>query len=297
MESPYQLRGVFSILLAGFVFVFNDALMKLAMVDLPPYEVLVLRGLSGIVFALLFLAWRGEAKWHPAILTWPVLMRASLECVAILTYIIALQYAPIGDVTALFQTTPLLVFVGLVFIQGEKASALRLSLVVLGFVGAMMVAQPGLGTISPYAMLALVTAGFAAARDLAARKIVSDFPALLSTFVLILTVLSFAFVCHLLFEKWVAPPPAVLALPLAAGLMMMLGHHFTLLAYRYADGQVVAPFYYGFLVFAVIGGYFIFGDVPNALSFFGMAVIVLSGLAILWLGKRDDAKLFQSSDL
>lgn len=297
MESKDQLRGVFSILLAGFVFVLNDSLMKLAMINLPPYEVLVLRGLAGSSFALLYLAWRSEARWHAAILTWPVLMRAGLECVAILTYIIALQFAPIGDVTALFQTTPLLVFVGLVLIQGERASALRLGLVVLGFIGAMMVAQPGLGTISPYAMLALVTAGFAAARDLAARKIPANFPALLSTFVLILTVLTFALICHLLFETWVTPPLAVLALPLAAGLMMMLGHHFTLLAYRLADGQVVAPFYYSFMVFAVIAGYFIFGDVPNRLGLVGMAVIVLSGLAILWLGKRDDAKVFQSSDL
>jgi len=297
MESKNQLLGVASLLLAGLVFVFNDSLMKLAMADVPPYEVLVLRGIAGAIFALGLLWLRGEARWHPAVLSKPVLLRAALECVAILTYIIALNHAPIGDVTALFQTTPLLVFIGLVVLQGEEASGLRIGLVFLGFIGALMVAQPGRGTISAFAMLALITAVFAAARDLAARKIAANLPALLSTLVLILAVLACSLICSLLFETWVTPPIAVLALPLCAGLMMMLGHHFTLVAYRLASGQVVAPFYYSFMVFAVIAGYFIFNEVPNALGFVGMAVIVLSGLAILWLGKRDDADVFQSPDL
>ena len=297
MESKNQIRGIISLLLAGLVFVFNDSLMKMAMVNLPPYEVLVLRGAAGAVFAFALLAVRGQARWHKALYSWPVLMRAGLECVAILTYIIALKYAPIGDVTALFQTTPLLVFVGLIFLQGEKASLLRLGLVLVGFAGAMMVAQPGWGTISPYAMLAIISAAFAAARDLAARKIAGDLPALLSTFVLILVVLSASLICNLLFEHWVTPSFGVLTLPVVAGLMMMLGHHFTLLAYRLADGQVVAPFYYSFMVFAVIFGYLIFGDVPNLLGFVGMLIIVLSGLAILWFGKQEQANVFQSPDL
>ncbi|HEY5362766.1 MAG TPA: DMT family transporter, partial [Aestuariivirga sp.] len=201
------------------------------------------------------------------------------------------------DVTALFQTTPLLVIVGLVFLQGEKASILRFGLVLIGFIGALLVAQPGRGTVSGYVMLALVTAGFAAARDLAARKIATEVPAMLSTFVLILTVLSGSTICSLLFETWVMPPPALFIAPLTAGLFMMLGHHFTLLAYRLAKAQTVAPFYYSFMVFAVISGYFVFGDVPNIISFIGMAVIVLSGLAILTIDKGERADVFQSPDL
>ena len=78
---------------------------------------------------------------------------------------------------------------------------------------------------------------------------------------------------------------------------MMLGHHFTLLAYRLAKAQAVAPFYYSFMVFAVISGYFLFGDVPNIIGFIGMAVIVLSGLAILAIEKGERADVFQSPDL
>jgi drug/metabolite transporter (DMT)-like permease len=297
MESHTQLRGIAALLLAGFVFVINDTLMQLALASLPPFEVLVLRGIAGIAFGFALLAWRGEVRWHPALLSWPVMLRALLECGAILTYIIALAHASIGDVTALFQTTPLLVMLGLVLFQGEKASWIRIGFVLLGFGGALLVAQPGQGTVSPYVMLALLTACFAAARDLAARRIAADVPALLSTLVLMAAVLVVAGISSALFEKWVAPTPAVLALPFVAGLGMMLGHHFTLLAYRLAKAQAIAPFYYSFLVFAVIAGYFVFGKLPNPLGFVGMAVIVLSGLAILALEKRERADVFQSSDL
>ena len=297
MQNQNQMRGVVAMLLSGMTFVINDSLMKLTLQSLPPYEVLVLRGLAGSFFALLYLIYRGEAQFRPEYLSRPVLLRAFFECGAILTYIIALAHAPLGDVTALFQTTPLLVIAGLILFQGEKSSLLRIGLVLTGFIGALLVAQPGQGTVSPFVMLAFITAVFAAARDLAARKISAEVPAMVSTFILIVTVCVSAIICSLLFENWVVPPRAVLALPIGAGLMMMLGHHFTLLAYRSTSAQTVAPFYYSFMVFAVIAGYFIFKDVPNTLGFVGMAIIVLSGLAILTLDKRGNADVFQSPDL
>src|SRR5438105_260162 len=102
MAFPKNLRGVAFMLLSGLTFVFNDSLMKLSMEQLPPYEVLVLRGLSGTFFALLLLSYNGELKITRAMISRPVFLRGLLECGAILTYIIALAHAPIGDVTAIF---------------------------------------------------------------------------------------------------------------------------------------------------------------------------------------------------
>ncbi len=295
MVIPPHLRGVIYMLLSGLVFVFNDSLMKLAVAQLPPYEVLVLRGISGTFFALALLSFNGELKLNRSMITRPVVLRAGFECVAILTYIIALANAPIGDVTAIFQTTPLLVFMGMIFIHKEAAPASRIALVVLGFIGALLVAQPGEGTVSPLVMLAFVTAFFAALRDLAARQISADVPALISTLFLILVVMLAALVCGMIFEQWILPPIPALALGLSAGLFMMLGHHFTLLAYRNAPAQTIAPFYYSFMVFAVVFGYFFFGDKPNLWGVCGMALIVMSGLAIIALDKGRHAEDLQDT--
>ncbi len=287
MATPSNLRGIGCMLLSGFAFVLNDSFMKLAIGTLPPYEVLVLRGLFGTVFALILLNLMGDLKHLRRAANTHVLLRAGLESVAILTYILALAHASIGDVTAIFQTTPLLVIAGMIFIHREKASTLRLGLVALGFGGALMVAQPGSVASSPYVMLAFVTAGFAALRDLAARQISSTVPALLSTLILILVVLMSALICGLVFEQWLMPPLKVIVLCGAAGLFMMLGHYFTLLAYRNASAQAVAPFYYSFMVFAVIFGFALFGDVPNWLAIFGMATIMMSGLTIMAIDQRE----------
>jgi drug/metabolite transporter (DMT)-like permease len=285
MNLPQNLRGVVFMLLSGLTFVFNDSLMKLSMQLLPPYQVLVLRGISGTFFALVLLSYNGELVIKRGMISRPLLLRALLECGAILTYILALAHAPIGDVTAIFQTTPLLVILGMIVIHREQASMARIGLVILGFVGALLVAQPGQGTVSPLVMLAFPTAFFAALRDLAARQISGTIPALVSTLVLIVVVLTGALIGGLLFEHWLMPPLFVVALTFGAGLFMMLGHHFTLLAYRNAAAQTIAPFYYSFMVFAVIFGALIFGDVPNLIGICGMLIIVASGLAILALDK------------
>jgi drug/metabolite transporter (DMT)-like permease len=288
MTQVSNLRGIGFMLLSGFAFVLNDSFMKLAMAGLPPYEVLLFRGLSGSFFAVILLALMGDLQHWRKAYDRHVMLRAGLEAVAILTYILALAHSPIGDVTAIFQTTPLLVILGMVFLHRERITPLRLILVGLGFCGALLVAQPGSGANSPFILLAFVTAIFAALRDLAARQISSAVPALLSTLVLILVVLLSALICGMLFEHWLVPSFSAIKLTFAAGLFMMLGHYFTLLAYRHASAQAVAPFYYSFLLFAVIFGFVLFKDVPNMLAVFGMFIIVATGLAITALENRDN---------
>ncbi len=286
MNHPSNLRGIGFLLLAGFVFVFNDSLMKLALMSLPPYEVLALRGAFGMIIAVVFLGFSGElGAWRNALNRF-VFLRAGLEAAAILTYILALAHAPIGDVTAIFQTTPLLVILGMVLIHRERASWLRVGLVILGFAGALLVAQPGQGTISPFVMFAFVTTVFAALRDLAGRYIPVAVPPLMSTLVTIMVVLTPAMIIGLVAENWSMPQGTTWLMGMGAGLFMLLGHFFTLLAYKNASAQAVAPFYYSFMVFAVAMGFVIFGDVPNLLAVVGMAIIMGSGLAIVALERR-----------
>ncbi|MEP6828319.1 MAG: EamA/RhaT family transporter, partial [Aestuariivirga sp.] len=93
MAIPANLRGIFYMLASGLTFVFNDSLMKLAMGGLPPYEVLVMRGLSGAIFAFCLLAFNGELQFRSRMISRPVMLRAGLECIAILTYILALAHS------------------------------------------------------------------------------------------------------------------------------------------------------------------------------------------------------------
>lgn len=281
-----NLVGIGYLVLGAFCFVLNDSLMKLVMTDLPPYQVLTMRGFFGAVFLFPMLSFSGQLRDVRSGLNRYVLLRGLLEVGAILAFIITLANAPIADVTAIFQTTPLLIVLGMAIIHREPLQGFRIALVITGFAGALMVAQPGGADSSPIAMLAFLTAFFAASRDLVGRHIPETTPVLVSTLATVLLVLAAALAVGLVAEDWRLPSGMNYATMSIAGLLMAFGHVFTFLAYKRADAQAVAPFYYSFMIWALLLGYFLFGEVPNSIALAGMALILCSGIAIIWRERR-----------
>lgn len=273
-------------MLATGTFVINDSMMKLATEGLPPLQVLFMRGIAATMWCLPLLLVLGFGKSLPAVLDRRVLLRNFLEFVAVLGFIIGLANMPIADVTALGQITPLIVLIGSSMLFRERIGGIRAALIGLGFVGALMVAQPTGQGISVYALLGLSNAVFCAARDLAGRRIDAKVPGLIVAFCAILLVMAGSGIAHLLFERWAAPELRHLLLIGGAGFFLMIGHLSIFSAYRAAPAGVVAPFYYTFSVWAVISGFVVFNQFPNGLALAGIVLVILSGLAIVVLSER-----------
>lgn len=267
-------------------YIVNDTMMKLATAGLPPYEVLFLRGAAATLWGIPLLFMLGYGKQIPLILDAKVLRRNLLELGAILCYVVALANMQIADSTALGQITPLLMLVGSSMLFGERIGGVRLALIGLGFVGAVMVAQPTMQGISVYALLALGNAALSAARDLAGRKVAADVPGMVVAISAVIVVLAGAGVAHLVSEQWVVPEIRHLLLMGGAGLFLIFGHFFIFMAYRVGPTSVVAPFYYCFTVWAVISGVVVFRQLPNALAICGILLVVASGLTIVSLDER-----------
>jgi drug/metabolite transporter (DMT)-like permease len=285
-QATSNFKGIGFMLAGAGAFVLNDSMMKVALVDaLPTFEVAFLRGVAGTLWMVLALVAMGLVGKVPLAFNRHVIGRGLLEVAAFLAFIVALSHAPIGDITAIFQITPLLIILGMAIFHREVPSGLLLALVAIGFGGALLVAQPGTGDTSSYALLAFATALFAALRDLVGRNIPAQTPVMVSTLTIVL-VLVCSLVAGLATETWHMPALRHVLLMAAAGLLMMLGHIFTFLAFRHAQAQAVAPFYYAFMVWAVALGFLIFGDVPNALALVGMGLILASGLGVIALERR-----------
>lgn len=267
-------------------YIVNDTMMKLATAGLPPYQVLFLRGAAATLWGIPLLFVLGYGKQIPLILDATVLRRNLLELGAILCYVVALANMQIADSTALGQITPLLMLVGSSMLFGERIGGVRLALIGLGFVGAVMVAQPTMQGISVYALLALGNAALSAARDLAGRKVAADVPGMVVAISAVIVVLAGAGVAHLVSEQWVVPETRHLLLMGGAGLFLIFGHFFIFMAYRVGPTSVVAPFYYCFTVWAVISGLVVFRQLPNALAICGILLVVASGLTIVSLDER-----------
>ena len=283
---PTTVRGPLFMIISTGSYLVNDTMMKLATSGLPSYEVLFLRGAAATLWGFPLLFALGYGKQIPLIFDKRVLRRNLLELAAILCYVVALANMQIADSTALGQITPLLMLVGSSILFGERIGGQRMALIGLGFIGALMVAQPTMQGISVYALLALGNAALAAARDLAGRRVSAEVPGMIVAISAVVVVLIGAGAAHLVSERWVMPETHHLLLMAGAGFFLIFGHFFIFMAYRVGPTSAVAPFYYCFTVWAVISGLLVFGQFPNALAVCGILLVVGSGLTIVSLDQR-----------
>ena len=111
--------------------------------------------------------------------------RGVLETIANLSFIFALGFIAFADLTAIVQTCPLFVLLGAWAFRGERLGGLRVGLILLGIAGAMLVAQPGTGAVSPLAGLAFLTAIASAVRDLLTPNVPRGMPPLVAALTVI----------------------------------------------------------------------------------------------------------------
>ena len=284
--ASHPFRGPLFMILATGSYVTNDSMMKLATASLPPYEVLMLRGVAASLWGLPLLFILGYGRKLALMAEPRVLARNLCETAAILCFVVALANMPIADATALGQVTPLIGLLGTSVFFREHIGGLAVVLIAVGFCGAIMVAQPTGEGISVYAVLALANAVLSAVRDLAGRRVGAEVPGMIVAISAVLVVLIGAAIAHLSLEVWQPVAPRNALLLGGAGFFLIFGHFFIFMAYRVGPTSAVAPFYYCFTVWAVISGLVVFGQFPNALAVTGIALVIASGLAIVFLAER-----------
>ncbi|HEY0919675.1 DMT family transporter [Devosia sp.] len=286
MHHTSNLRGIALMIAASAAFVVCDTFLKLSTEGLPPFQVLFIRGLVATLWSLPLVILTGNLRAVGQVADKWVLARNGMELLAVLCFIVALANMPIADVTALGQTAPMLLLLGVAFVYGERIGAVRMGLIAIGFLGAMLVAQPGEAGISVYALLGFAMAAATALREMVGRKVPGHVPGPVVALGAILVVMVGGLVAHLLFERWVVPQWQHLLFLSASGFFLTIGHLCIFLAYRYGATSAVAPFFYMFTIWAVISGVVVFGTVPDALALTGIALILVSGVAVVLLDER-----------
>lgn len=204
----------------------------------------------------------------------------------------ALAYLPLPEATALSYAAPLLTVVFAAMFLGEDVRAFRMTAVMIGLVGVMIVLAPsmtlGAGAMNDAAalgaMFALTGAVFGALAAVFIRKMVAveTTSSIVFYFSLTSTVLSLATIPY----GWVWPGWGLTALLILAGLLGGTAQIFMTQAFREADASLIAPFDYASMLFALIIGYVVFSEVPTATMLAGAALIIASGCLIIWRERR-----------
>ena len=286
MNSPTNLRAILAMVVSMGVFVTSDSCMKLALADAPLFQLMVMRGIASITICFTLIVAMGQAGHLSRMFNKWLVGRGLLEVVANLGFTVGLAYVAIADLTAIAQTAPLFVLLGAWAFRGMKLDWQRMMLILLGIVGALLVAQPGQGTASTFALIAFATPVASAIRDLMTPNVPRDMPPLVATFTVLVILACAGLIGMLAFETPVMPTGRHVMLMVLAGATGVAGHLLLYITYRIGEARTVAPFMYTLTLWAVLSGLILFGDVPNRMAVGGMALVALAGLAIIWLEGR-----------
>jgi drug/metabolite transporter (DMT)-like permease len=274
-------RGILAMSASVVVFIFNDALIKLAAESVPSVQAIGVRGVFATLWCALALLASGAWRQIAAAGNPYVLLRGVLEAAAAIVYLVALFHIPFAIATAVNLSTPLVLTVLAVLILREDVRWRRWSAVILGFVGVLLVIQPRPGDLNTWTWVALIGTFIGAFRDVLSRYLPPGVPTLVVSFTTAITV-AIAGCGGALLEGWQPMSGHALGFIVASSLLLAIGYQLLVLALRSgAEISVIGSFRYGSILWAIAIGYVVWGDVPNALALFGISVIVGAGLYIL----------------
>jgi len=273
-------RGIIAFSLAIVLFVINEALCKLVFATVPASQIMAVRGLIALAVIVIVAFSFGAMRHIRQALNGRVMIRSTADLFGSYLYMVALFHMPIGNMMAINMASPLMMTAVVALLLRETVGWRRWSAVVVGFIGVLLVVQPSAGSFNAYALLAIAAVICIVARDLVTRRIDADIPSLIVTLtnVAMMTVVAGALA---LIEGWVAMGWYEITLLAISAVFIVGGYLLAVDAFRHAEVPVIVPLRYTGLLWALLLGYLIWGDVPNQLAAAGIALIVLSGLYVL----------------
>jgi drug/metabolite transporter (DMT)-like permease len=276
------MRGALFMAISMAGFTANDAITKSVSAEMSMAQIMFVRGFFATVLIAL-LAWRGGALRNMRALLSPMVgLRAASEVFATIAFLVALAHLPLANVSAILQALPLAVTMGAALVLSEPVGWRRWLAIAVGFSGVMVIVRPGFEAFNAYSISALCCVLFCAVRDLATRRIEAEVPSLFVSTVTAAAVTVMGAALIVPFGGWAPLDTGNAALLFGAAILLLFGYHFIIMSMRIGDISFVAPFRYTALLWAILLGFIVFGDIPDTAMILGASIIVASGLYTLY---------------
>ncbi|MGX9352998.1 DMT family transporter [Shimia sp. W99] len=281
-----NLKGALLMMCSMAAFTLNDTCIKLLGPQVPLFQMLFLRGAASTLLIWGLARSLGPIRGRFPARDWGLVgLRTGAEIAAAYFFITALYHMPIANVTAILQVLPLTVTLCGALFLGETVGWRRMGAIIVGFLGMLLIVRPGPDGFDIYALYALAAVAAVTVRDLATRGMSRKVPSMTVTLAASLGVTLFSGVASLGVE-WVTLDVEQLMLLGGAAFFILGGYLFSVLVMRTGDVSFTAPFRYTGLLWALVMGFVVFGDWPDALTLAGGAIVVGAGVFTLIRGRR-----------
>jgi drug/metabolite transporter (DMT)-like permease len=307
-------QGVLCLVGALACLTISDSIIKWLSPELPLHEITLFRSCFALVIVLIIVQLEGglvTLKTRRPILHF---VRGSMLVLANMFFFTALAVMPFAETVVLFYTAPLFICIMSQPVLGEKVSLLRWLVIALGMIGAIIMLRPGSDLFQAISLLPILAALSYAAMTMMTRKLGLREKAGALTFyiqlafIVISSIAGFAVgdgsfdvydsqPLNFLLRAWVWPNSAQFQLLIICGAIVSIGGYLISQAYRIGEASAVAPFEYASLPFALVVGFYLWGDWPDWRAFIGTGLIISSGLLVVYLENRARKKSRQYAQI
>jgi drug/metabolite transporter (DMT)-like permease len=283
--------GITLKVISALSFTLMSAGIKQVGASYPTGEIVFFRSFFAIAPLLVWLGWRGDLLASIRTSNVPGhLLRGIIGSCGMFSGFMALSYLPLSDAVAIGYAAPLITVVLAAVVLKERVRAYRWSAVVIGFVGVLIMLSPHLdasalargleGGPAVGAMFALLGAACAAGATIQVRRLTAHEQT--GAIVLYFSLLTTALGLVTIVLGWRMPTPFDFAAFVLIGILGGIGQILLTQSYRYADASLVAPFDYTTMIWALLIGWFAFGQLPQAAVLVGGVIVAAAGLFVLW---------------
>jgi len=272
-------RGALLMMICMGAFVLNDAFVRLAGDTLPLGQILFFRGLITSFILMLAALYAGIFTMKVSqVDKLKVLIRSLIEGLTAYFFLTAVMHMPFANVTAILQILPMTVTLAAAVVFKETVGGFRIALILLGFIGVIFIINPSVNGFNVYSIYALIAVFLITLRDLITRKLSSEVHTLLPTVSASFGVLLFSLI--LMINTPLQP------LDMKNSFFILLAAFFIIFGYYTGEISFISPFRYSAILFALILGFFLFEETPDINAAFGIFVIIVSGVVLLYRNER-----------
>ena len=274
-----NIMGIIFMTLGMFCLSVNDVVVKGLNTSFPVWEVIFFRAFSGILVSfglILIFGWKSLKTKKPI----RHFIRAFSAVGCVIFYFYGLKFLLLSENIAIVHSAPIFAALLAVPILGERLGIHRITAIVIGFIGVIIIVKPGTDVFKLVSILPLISALFMASVYLSTRSLMNTDSsiAIIFYYSLALFITSIVF-----FPSDFVMPNIVQLIPLMSlGVMGSLGHYFMSQAAKNAEVVVISPFEYSSFIFVGIMGYIFYNEVPSISIIIGGILIILGGVYIAY---------------